>query len=252
MNRNTLEDELRPFWTKVFKFNWHFGLFLIILICAPRFFLVLNANETGNYSWIGLIMVVSALAPFLFLNKKGRHKIGIRKGNKGRFLILAFLTGIIASYALFILGYGLYGTSYENWYQYIGKSYLIPESIDSGDKLILFLIMALTGMTFSPIGEELFFRGIVHESFATSFNETTASIVDSTAFALTHIAHFGIVYVNNTWDFYFIPALIWGIAMFLSSIMFIKIKRFFNSLWGPVLCHAGFNLGMIYCIFYLL
>jgi hypothetical protein len=26
----------------------------------------------------------------------------------------------------------------------------------------MFAIMAITGMTFSPIGEELFFRGIVH------------------------------------------------------------------------------------------
>ena len=247
-----MENQLRPLWQRVLKFDWRFGLFLIFLVCVPRFYLVLNANQTGNYSSIGLIMVASALIPFLFLNKKGRQKIGLVKSKKSNYLILAFLIGIGASFILFLLGYGLYGTSYENWYQYIGKSYLIPETISSEDKLIMFAVMALTGMTFSPIGEEFFFRGVVHESFAKSFNEKTATIIDSTAFALTHIAHFGLVYVDGNWDFYWVPALIWVVAMFLTSILFIKVKKYLNSIWGAVLCHSGFNLGMIYCIFYLL
>ncbi len=31
--------------------------------------------------------------------------------------------------------------------------------------------MAITGMIFSPVGEELFFRGIVHSSFAKSIGD---------------------------------------------------------------------------------
>ena len=48
-------------------------------------------------------------------------------------------------------------------------------------------------MIFSPIGEELFFRGIVHSSFAKSIGNFKASIIDSVAFALTHISHFGTI-----------------------------------------------------------
>lgn len=66
-----MENELKPFWNRIFNFNWKFGLFLILIICIPRFILVLNANASGIYSYIGLIMVISAIAPFIFLSKYG-------------------------------------------------------------------------------------------------------------------------------------------------------------------------------------
>lgn len=247
---NTPKSELKPVWQNLFSFNWKLGLFLIVLVCIPRFILVLNANQTGNYSLIGLVMALSALVPFVFLSKFGRHQIGLRKTNKIHWLVLAFIIGIGGSILLYYFGTVLYGNTYENWYIYIGKSYNIPEGITGDDKRILFLIMAGTGMIFSPIGEELFFRGIVHGSFAKSLGEKKASVIDSSAFAITHIAHFGLVFVNNQWDFYFLPTIIWVISMYLTSMLFIKMKNYTGSIWGAVVGHSGFNLGMIYCIFY--
>jgi uncharacterized protein len=112
--------------------------------------------------------------------------------------------------------------------------------------------MVLTGMTFSPIGEELFFRGIVHSSFAESIGDKKASLVDSAAFAITHISHFGLVYVNYQWNLYLIPMIIWVSSMFLVSLLFFLCKKRSGSLAGAVIAHAGFNAGMIYCIFFLL
>jgi membrane protease YdiL (CAAX protease family) len=129
---------------------------------------------------------------------------------------------------------------------------MIPEGIASNDKLILFAITAGMGMIFSPIGEELFFRGIVHAAFARSMGENRASLVDSAAFALTHLAHFGLVFMDERWIFLGRPALLWIIAMFLVSRMFFIFKTRSGSLLGAILCHAAFNLGMIYCILYLL
>ena len=40
-------------------------------------------------------------------------------------------------------------------------------------------VSALIAMTFSLIGEELFFRGIVHSSFANSIGNRKASLIDS-------------------------------------------------------------------------
>lgn len=59
-----MSNHLKPFWQKRFQFNARFGLFLLLIICIPRFLLVLNANQTGNYGPIGVIMVVSALGLF--------------------------------------------------------------------------------------------------------------------------------------------------------------------------------------------
>lgn len=242
--------ELRPFWTRFFSFNWKFGLFLILLVCVPRFILVLQANSSGSYGSIGLIMVISAIAPFLFLGKHGRKQIGISKPQKYTWLFVAFASGLAASILLNFIGEVLYGSSYENWYVYIAKSYKIPPGIDPHNKAILFSIMALTGMTFSPIGEELFFRGIVHASFAKSIGEKKAGTVEGTAFALTHISHFGLVFINDQWSFLIVPALIWVGSMFLISKLFLTVKRYSGSILGAIICHAGFNLGMIGCIFY--
>lgn len=245
-----MENELRPFWSKIFNFDWKFGLFLILLICIPRFGLVLQANATANYGYIGLVMLISAIAPFIFLNKSGRKKIGIKKTENRNWLIIAFSIGVAFSVSLYFLGETLYGNSYANWYNYIGKSYSIPEGIDQQGKLVMFGIMALTGMTFSPIGEELFFRGIVHSSFANSVGNRKASLIDGSAFALVHISHFGLVFHNQQWEFLLLPTLIWVLSMFLVSILFYVCRKRSGSILGAIICHSAFNLGMIYCIFY--
>ncbi len=247
-----MSNELRPYWNRIFRFNWKFGLFLIIIICIPRFVLVMNANASGDYGMIGLIMTISAVAPFIFLSKYGRTKIGITKPKKIKWLFIAFICGLSASIFLYLLGNNLYGNSYENWYTYIGKSYKIPENISYNDKRILFVVMAFIGMTFSPIGEELFFRGIVHSSFAESVGERKASIVDGSAFALTHISHFGLVFINGQWNFLTIPTVLWIASMFLVSLLFIVFRKYSGSILGAIICHSAFNLGMIYSIFYLL
>jgi len=247
-----MEKELRPFWNRIFNFNWKFGLFLILIICIPRFLLVLNANATQNYRYIGLIMIISAIVPFVFLSRYGLKKIGITKPTKCKWLLLAFISGLLFSILLYFIGQILYGNSYENWYQYIGKSYNIPQVISQHDKAILFIITAFTGMIFSPIGEEFFFRGIVHASFASSVSKKQASLVDSSAFALTHISHFGLVFINNQWKFLIIPGLLWVFSMFAVSVVFFILKKRSGSILGAIICHAAFNIGMIFCIFYLM
>jgi membrane protease YdiL (CAAX protease family) len=247
-----VEDEVRPSWQKLIHLNWKFGLGLLLVVCIPRFMLVLAANASGNYSSIGAIMVISALCPFVFLTPFGRRKIGVTKPNRYSQLLVAFVAGIAFSGLLYAIGRILYATSFENWYVYIGKSYKIPAGISQPDRASLFTIVAITGMLFSPIGEELFFRGIVHTSFACSIGEKRASLVDSSAFALTHLSHFGLVFIDQQWRFLVMPAFLWVMSMFLVSRLFFWFKTASGSLLGAILCHAGFNLGMTYCIFYLL
>jgi membrane protease YdiL (CAAX protease family) len=250
--QHPVEYSVRPIWHKLFTLDWKFGLFLLLFICIPRFLLVLLANASGNYSSIGAIMVISALCPFLFLTSSGRQRIGLTRPKRYSRILLAFLAGLIFSLLLYYVGWSLYANTYQNWYVYIGKSYNIPQAINPSDKSILFTIVALTGMLFSPIGEELFFRGIVHASFANSVGERKATQIDGSAFALTHLSHFGFVFIHNQWHFYFVPALIWVVSMFIVSMLFIKFKTYSSSILGAILCHSGFNLGMTYCIFYLL
>lgn len=134
---------------------------------------------------------------------------------------------------------------------YIAQSYQASGiRLDENNKLVYFIIYAVTSMTFSPVGEELFYRGIVHQSFAVNHGENKASVWDSLAFGVTHLAHFGIVYIAGRWDFLLIPAMLWMLGMFLSGRLFFLCKIKSGSLAGAILSHAGFNLTMIYLIFY--
>lgn len=243
--------ELRPFWNRLFDFDWKFGLFLLLIICIPRFILVLQANQHGNYSYMGLVMTISALVPFLFLSKHGRRTIGLTAPKNYPWLIISIIAGVSFSFLLYQLGDILYGSSYENWYKYIGKPYHVGD-INPKEKFFVFAIIAFVSMTFSPIGEELFFRGLVHSSFAKSIGSTKASIVDGIAFSLTHISHFGLVFIHDQWDFYFFPTILWVVSMFAASILFYICKLKTGSLLGATLSHAAFNVTMIYCIFYLI
>ncbi|QJD95880.1 CPBP family intramembrane metalloprotease [Mucilaginibacter robiniae] len=242
---------LRPYWAKLTKLNSTLGIVLILLLGIPRFIIVLHANVTGNYSPVSIVFLCMWLAPFLLLNKQGRRTIGIKKPSSYLSLLYSFLIGAIACFILFVIGDISFGKTYHNCFVYIAKSYSATiGQLNASNRLIYFIIYAVTSMTFSPIGEELFYRGIVHQCFVAEQGENKASIYDSLAFGLTHLAHFGIVYIAGVWKFLFIPSILWVLSMFLCSRLFYACKVKSGSIFGAMMAHAGFNLTMIYLIFY--
>lgn len=84
-------NDLRAAWRKIFNFDWRLGL--LLMVCIPRFFLVLQANALGSYGYIGLIMVIAAILPFVFLTKHGRKSIGLTAPAKYTALLTAFFAG---------------------------------------------------------------------------------------------------------------------------------------------------------------
>jgi len=248
MNNNAI---LRPLWQQLLKFNWIFGLVLILLLGIPRFIIVLNANISGNYSRIAVIFLLMWLSPLIFLTKKGRTFIGIKMPSNYYWLFYSFIAGVLICILIYGIGVLLFKHTFSNWFVYISKSYNVSGIVfNSSQRQTYFLIYALTGMTFSPIGEELFYRGLVHGSFVEKLGEQRASTVDSLAFALTHLAHFGIVYISGGWQFLFIPALLWVLSMFVTSKIFFICKEKTGSILGAIISRAAFNLTMMYFIFY--
>lgn len=228
------------------------GLVLILVFGIPRFILVLNANLTANYQYVAWIFIILALLPFVFLSKEGRIKIGLKWPVSLSGISMAFASGIILCIAFFILGFLIYGFTQYNWFTYISFTYILPDGVLENQRFISFFIFALISMTFSPIGEELFYRGLVHECFANRYEANTASHIDSLAFALTHLAHFGIVWTGMGWKFLIVPSILWVTGIYLTGRLFYFCRKKTNSIWGAVLSHAGFNLAMTWIIFYLI
>lgn len=245
-----MQNHLRPFWSKMFSFDWKFGLLLILLFGIPRFLLVLQANQSGGYGYVSIIFMIMWFTPLIFLTKEGRRNIGLRKPKEWRWVLLALFSGVVFCLALFLLSSQIYGLSIYNSFVYASQINAQSGDILESQRFITFLIASLVSMPFSPIGEEFLYRGVIHGSFATNLGDRKASYVDALAFAITHLAHFGVIFYNGKWEFFPLPALLWVVAMFVLSLVFTFFKRKSGSLLGAILCHAGYNIAMMYVIFY--
>lgn len=242
---------LKPYWGKLFKLNTRLGIALVLLLGIPRVLIVLNANVTGNYQPVSLIFLCMWLAPFVLLTRHGRNAIGIKRPAHYAWLLYAFFIGAFVCLVMYAVAQLCFAYTISNWFVYIAKSYTLSGiKLDGNNRQVYFIIYAITSVTFSPVGEELFYRGIVHQCFVADRSDNKASVWDSFAFALTHLAHFGIVYMAGGWTILVVPGILWVLGMFLSSRVFYWCKVKSGSIFGAMASHAGFNLMMIYLIFY--
>lgn len=246
-----MDNYLKKYWARHFRYDWKLGVFLILLFGIPRFIIVLHAYVTRSYGTVMFVFLAMWFAPFILLTQAGRKSIGMQRPFSWLHTGISLLAGGMICYLLFQLFFKLYGHSIDNPFVYIGGNN--PTSaLPAETKTMYFWIAAIPSMLFSPIGEELLYRGIIHGCFVPRFGEAKASMFDSLAFALTHIAHFGIIYTSASWHFTLFPTLLWVLSMFMVSRLFFRCKGYSGSIWGAIGAHAGFNFVMMYGIFYLL
>lgn len=240
----------RSYIPKSVKFNWIFGLVLILIFTITRFVLIIDANITKDYSAASIIFLMMIILPFILFDKEGRRSIGITKPPNYSWLVPSLIVGVAISSITYLLFCILYDSSISNCFVYISQSYAI-DGLNDQNRLYIFLAFSLSAMTFSPIGEELFYRGVIHGSFVEKFGKKSASMFDSLAFAIAHLPHFGVIYtLNSGVTLLPIPALVWMLCMYLLSRSFFYCKQKTGSILGAIIAHAGFNIAMIYWILY--
>ncbi|SFT68687.1 CPBP family intramembrane glutamic endopeptidase [Arthrobacter sp. ov118] len=231
--------------------NLRTGILLLTLFGLVRVALVLQANVTGSYEVVSLVFVAMIALPFILLTREGRNRIGLVRPSRRRWLIPAVLAGVAMALGVHVGATALWGHTVSNPFAYIARSYSsLPAALSEDDRLIYFIIFAAIGMLFSPLGEEFLYRGVAHESFASQLGDRRAALIDAAAFAVTHLAHYGVVFVAGAWAFLPLPALFWVTAMFLASLAFYGFRKLTGSLAGAVAAHAGFNLAMNWAIIY--
>lgn len=247
------EPEVKPFAAARFRFNWKTGTWLLALFSFTRFALVLHANLTRNYQVVALVFVAMLLLPWLLLTRAGRRTIGLVWPRRWAGILLGGGLGALSCAALFYLTTFCYGLGEGNSLVYIARTYgNLPAVLTDQNRLVYFLIFAGTSMVFSPLGEEVFYRGLIHECFSRSVGSRKATWIDSAAFALVHMAHFGLVYAGPTggWRLLLGPALLWMTCLLGTCLLFSLARSVSGSLVGSIVAHALFNLTMNYFIFY--
>lgn len=229
------------------------ALALLLLFSIVRVVLVLGANVTGSYQFVSLVFVAMAVLPWVLLSRSGRVRIGVQAPRRWWLVLASLLAGALACLLVASVFSALWGQSISNAFVYVAGSYgALPSPLADSDRLIFFLVFAAIAAIFSPIGEELFYRGVVHEGLATRMGHGRASLVDAAAFALVHLAHFGVVFVAGAWTLLPLPALVWVVAMFVVSLLFRASRVMTGSIVGAIAAHAGFNVAMTAVIFFVL
>jgi membrane protease YdiL (CAAX protease family) len=242
---------LRSTWQDKIELNPKLGIALIVFFGILKYTVVLNAHSTQNFQWVPLVFIAMLITPFILLTNKGHVAIGYNRPKSHLWAFYSFLLGIGTCAFVFFIGEILFKDTNSNWFVYISKSFEPALSqMNEGNKIYYFLAFSAISVTFGPLGEEFLYRGLIHRCFSYEYDDNDASMVDSAAFALSHLCHFGIVFIAGAWDFLFFPALVWLFLMYLTGRMFFIFRTKTGSLFGAIAGHAGFNFAMMFFIFY--
>ena len=188
--------------------------------------------------------------PFALLTRAGRREIGLRKpGNAVAAFFWSALAGAACALGVFALGLVLFGQSLENWNVTVRDSFRLQELRGSMPGPLLFATIALPAMIFSPIGEEILFRGVIQQAFTRRWNVSTATAVNSFSFGLVHLLHHGISRDAAGFHLQFFSGSLMVFLMAATSYVFTLCHLRSGSLWPSMVAHSTYNLVMIGGIF---
>jgi membrane protease YdiL (CAAX protease family) len=193
--------------------------------------------------------VLMTLAPWLLLNREGRRQIGLRPPRSWLLLAPALLAGALAALACFVAGLLLYGHGADNWFMTVTASYRNMMPTAHFSLLTLHLVFTLPALLFSPIGEEIFFRGILQRALEQRLSVRASTLVECGAFGLVHLCHHGLVLDAAGLAIRPFSGALWVGAMFLVAALFAFIRQRSGSLFPAMAAHAAFNAAMNTVIF---
>lgn len=243
-----MDSVLRPKIQGIFPKTWILCLVLYVL-----FFIIRGIGSLGPESIRILILVGFILMwplPFVFYTKSGWKNLGIKKIDKPWWILWGFLLGAGAALLVYFIGWGIFGNTNEHWYISLLNQIISEEDRALMSIGVLFPIVTIPAIIFSPIGEELLFRGMIHEAFKKNEAIWRAGIINSFAFALIHVFHYGIAYQPSTGlEFQPWTGLLWFLLMIGVSGIFTLCREKSGSIFPAMISHSAFNLTMNATIF---
>jgi len=222
-------------------------LLLALLFAAMRCLGMLGPASMRPLLPAGFVLMT--LAPWLLLAHAGRRHIGLQAPRSWLALGPAALAGSAAALACFALGMLLYGDSADHWFTTIAASYRGMMNTSGFSTLTLHLVFTLPALLFSPIGEEIFFRGILQRALEQRVSARASTLTECAAFGLVHLCHHGMAYGAAGLSLRPVSGALWVAAMFLAALLFATIRQRTNSLFPAMAAHAAFNATMNVVIF---
>ena len=222
-------------------------IFLAVCFAFMRAFSVLGPEQLRPL--LPLSFALMAVTPWLLLRHRGRRQIGIVHATSKMSYVWAAATGAFLALTCGAMGSLLFGTTQDNWFVSIAQNF--QRSFDTAGKSTLFLFAVFTtpALIFSPIGEEIFFRGILQRSLNESLSWNTSTHIECMAFATVHLCHHGLHWTENKHSILLPSGLLWVALMFLVARLFAHWRRVTASVFPSIVSHMAFNAAMSVYIF---
>lgn len=192
--------------------------------------------------------VLMAATPWLLLTAAGRAQAGIARPVRLSWLAVAPLFGLVAAATCFALGVGLFGHTADNWFVSLGNSFRAQPT--PGFSLAqLHLMFTLPAILFSPIGEEIYFRGVLQRALETRLSTKRSALVESAWFGAAHLIHHGLLLTATGLALRPVSGPLWFVLMTLLSLGFATLRKRSGSVLPAIVAHSAFNATMNFFIF---
>ena len=216
---------LRPMWRRAFGRAWVLSLSLFLILGGLRAYGILGPERASVRQLILAGFLVMWFLPYVFFHKDGRRAIGLRAPERPAWLVWGPLLGAVASMAIFGIGVLLYDRGADHWYVAISQQYLLEDVMSQLPLSTVIVMFTVPAMLFSPIGEEFFFRGMVHESVGAGRGERAATLANGLAFAGIHLFHYAVERHAGGWHVRVVPGMLWFALMMGLSWVFTLCRR---------------------------
>jgi membrane protease YdiL (CAAX protease family) len=241
---------LRPIWARTFRRAWILNLVLFFILSGIRCYGLFGPTDARMLVMLSFFLMW--FLPFIFYSKAGRKTIGISRIQHAQWLLWGTIIAALASLIVFFIGYELYGFGADNWFISLRDSVEIDETLLQLPRLQLFWIYTIPAMLFSPIGEELYFRGMIHSSIEKHKGAWAATAVNAAAFGAVHLLHHGFRWTSAGLQFAGVSGWLWFVLMLALSWFFTQCRLKSGSIWPAAAAHAIFNLITNVTIFWVL
>lgn len=228
------------------------GILLLALVLSLIFVSMRALGTLGpsNLRWLlPLGFVIMTALPWLLLTPAGRRQIGLKLPDTGAHYITGLVAGALAATGCFTIGLMLFGTSPDNWFVSIANNYRSVMDTSGFGPLKLHLMFTIPACIFSPLGEEIFFRGFLQRALEVRFSSRQSTHMEAALFGLVHLCHHGLVASATGLSLRLGSGALWVVLMFGTAWMFAWLRKRSDSLLPAIVSHAAFNATMNVFIF---
>jgi hypothetical protein len=233
--------DVKPLWRAL-----PFGIAGLTLVFVVASSAGRAAAMFGPAGWRALFMVICiamAALPWLVLSEAGRRQIGLQRPRNMLWVASGLVLGALAATFCYLFGAALYGAGPEHWFVSVARNYRLQPT-QGWSLLRLHLTFTIAACLFSPIGEEIFYRGFLQKVLEDRHGARRATLMEASLFALVHLCHHGILVTSSGYQLLPVSGALWVAQMFALSLLFAWLRRRGASILPAIAAHAAFNAAM--------